>query len=168
MTKLTTHLVLTGACLVLAACAARGPAFTDAPPPGTKALVYIYRAPGIVASAQPAGFDVTDKVVATLSPGGYTYFHIAPGHHEIKQYWPVSLISITSPGLWQSISLPLDAKAGETHYLRFDTGMGGTSPYGGQNIQWQLAEVPVETARHEIAQEKFQPQDRNMPAEFKP
>lgn len=167
MFRVESLLTLAGACL-LAGCAAHGPAFTDAPPPGAKALVYIYRAPSIVGSAQAAGFDVNEKRVATLDPGGYTFFHAVPAHYEVKQFWPVSVVSITSPGLWQSISLPLDVKAGEIHYLRFATGMGGPSPYGGSTIQWRLSEVPVEIARKEIVQEKFQPQDKNMPSEFKP
>ena len=56
-----TLLMALAATLLLAGCAAKGPAFTDAPPPGTKALVYIYRPYNQWMSTQDAGFDANEK-----------------------------------------------------------------------------------------------------------
>ncbi len=168
MFRIKSLLALAGACL-LAGCAAHGSEFTDAPPPGDKALVYIYRSPTFALGGAAAGFDVDEKRVGTLDPGGYTYFHVATGHYEIKQFWAPSLVSLTTPGLWKSIKQPLDVNAGETRYFRFGTDWGGSAKYaGGITLQWNFIEVRAETARQEIAQEKFQPQDKNMPVEFKP
>src|SRR5215467_10408776 len=87
----------------LAGCAARGPAFTEAPPPGTKALVYIYRPYNQWVSTQDAGFDANGKRVGFLDPGGYTYFHAPAGHYDIRQFWPLGLWTIQAPGLWRDL-----------------------------------------------------------------
>jgi hypothetical protein len=153
---------LATACL-LSGCAT-GPVFTEAPPPEGKALVYIYRAPTIGASGQTTGFDVDEKRITTLDPGGYTYFYAAPGHYEIKQFWPIGLMTITTPALWQSIRLPMDLKAGETHYFRFGTAIDAMPI----TVRWRFDEVPSDVARQEIGKEKLQPLDKNIPSEFKP
>jgi hypothetical protein len=164
--------LLTALALLLAGCAAKGPAFTDAPPPGAKALVYIYRPYNEWMSTQDAGFDANEKRIGFLDPGGYTYFHAAPGYYEIKQFWPLGIWTVQVPELWKDLKVPVELKAGETHYLRLRVqgAYDGVSPMGGlqAHVQWVLSEVPPETGRYEIAQQKFEPQNKAMPAEFRP
>jgi hypothetical protein len=163
---------LAAACLVLAGCAAKGPAFTNAPPPGSKALVYIYRPYNDWMSTQDAGFDANDKRIGFLDPGGYTFFHAAPGHYEIKQFWPLGIWTMQVPQLWKDLKIPVDLKAGETRYLRLGVqgGYTGASPTGGltAHIEWALSEVPPAIARQEITQQNFEPQNKAMPAEYRP
>ena len=154
---------------LLAGCAAKGPAFTEAPSAGAKALVYLYRPYNKAISTQDAGFDVDEKRIGFLNPGGYTFFHAAPGQYAFKQFWPFGLWTIQAPEMWQSIKLPVELKAGETRYFRFSTNMGPARTYDSiGTIEWQFAEVPADAARQEIAQQKFEPQAKTMPAEFRP
>jgi hypothetical protein len=159
------------ATILLASCAAQGPAFTDAPPPSTKALVYIYRQPGFVLAAQPAGFKLDEKPVATLDSGGYSFFHVATGHYELKQFWPASESFanplLWSPGLQKDIKIPLDVKAGETRYFRLGADLREGAP-NSVNVRWYFNEVSSDVARREIVQEKFQAQGKDMPAELRP
>jgi len=107
------------AALLAAGCAATGPAFTGAPPPGDKALVYIYRPYSKWVSAlQDAGFDVNGAKIGILDSGGYTYFHAPPGHYDIRQFWPTGLWTLQEPALWKDMHLAADFKSGETHYIR--------------------------------------------------
>lgn len=162
---------LAAVCLILAGCAARGPAFSDAPPPGAKALVYIYRPYNDWMSTQDAGFDANGKRVGFLDPGGYTFFHAPPGHYEIKQFWPLGIWTAQVPELWKDLQVPVDLRAGETHYLRLrvEGGYDGITPLGLQaHVRWALSEVSPEIGRSEIAQQNFEPQNKAMPAEFKP
>lgn len=158
----------------LAGCAARGPAFTEAPPPGTKALVYIYRPYNQWISTQDAGFDANGKRVGFLDPGGYTYFHAPAGHYDIRQFWPLGLWTIQAPGLWKDLHVSADLNGGETHYFRLRVQQVSTgecsAPSAGMSwcIGWDLAEVPPEVGRREIAEQKFEPQNKAMPAEYKP
>lgn len=154
---------------LLAGCAAQGPAFTEAPPAGAKALVYLYRPYHNAVSTQEAGFDVDEKRIGFLNPGGYTFFHAAPGHHEFKQFWPFGLWTIQAPEMWESIKLPVELKAGETRYFRLGINMGPARTYNSMGtIEWRFAEVPADIARQEIAPQKFQPQAKAMPDEFRP
>ena len=155
---------------LLAGCMAKGPVFTEAPPPGDRrALIYIYRTPSHVLSAHAAGFDANGKRIATLNSGGYTFFYAPPGHYEIKQYWPTNLFTVMDPTFWDSLRIPLEVAAGETRYVRMDSGLGGQVTYsGGMTMHWELAEVSEATGRQQIAQEKFQPPAKDMPSEFRP
>jgi hypothetical protein len=157
---------------LLAGCTAQGPAFTEAPPPGTKALVYLYRPYNKWMSTQDAGFDANGKRVGFLDPGGYTFFHAAPGHYDIKQFWPVGVWSLQAPTLLsKDLDLPVDLKAGETRYFRLsidgNIGVGGYNTFNMQ-VHWVLTEVPGVIARREITEQKFEPQNKAMPAEFRP
>jgi hypothetical protein len=161
--------------LVLAGCAAKGPAFTDAPPPGSKALVYIYRPYNLWMSTQDAGFDANGKRVGFLDAGGYTFFHAAPGHYELKQFWPVGIWTLQVPQMWKDLHLATDLSAGETRYFRLQVGPVPESHCPDHPgfielacIEWQWAEVPAQIARAEIAQQNFEPQNKAMPAEFMP
>lgn len=167
---------LAAVCLILAGCTARGPAFSDAPPPGAKALVYIYRPYNDWLSTQDAGFDANGKRIGFLDPGGYTFFHAAPGHYEIRQFWPLGLWTVQDPDLWKDLHVAADLNAGETHYFRLQVGQvplaecPNHAPPAGLAwcVAWGLGEVPPAIARREIAEQKFQPQNKAMPAEYKP
>jgi len=99
-------------------CAAHGPAFTDAPPPGGKALVYIYRPYDKWIGVQDAGFDANGKRIGFLDPGGYTYFHAPPGHYDIRQFWPIGVWTIQEPALWNGLHVTADLNAGQVRYIR--------------------------------------------------
>jgi hypothetical protein len=63
----------------------------------------------------------------------------------------------------------VELKAGETRYFRFSVNMGPARTYNSTGtIEWQFAEVPADIARQEIAQQKFEPQAKAMPVEFRP
>ena len=160
------------ACLILAGCAATGPAFSDAPPPGAKALVYIYRPYNQWMSTQDAGFDANGKRVGFLDPGGYTFFHAAPGHYEVRQFWPLGIWTVQMPAMWDSLKIPIDLKAGEIHYVRLAIRASPAQAVPpaiiSTRLEWELSEVPPSVARREIAEQKFEPQNKAMPAEFKP
>ena len=122
-------------------------------------------------SGQPAGFTLDDKPVVTLDAGGYSFLHVAPGRYELKQFWPAGQ-SFNNPFLWnpdlsEDTKLPLNVTAGETRYFRMVAYILGSGP-NRVDIRWRFTEVPDSIGRQEIVQEKFQPQDKNMPAEFRP
>jgi hypothetical protein len=156
------EILLLAAPCFFAGCAATGPAFTDAPPPGTKSLVYIYRMPdGEMITAQGSRFDVDGKRVAALDSGGYTFFYASPGHYEIKQIWPFGPVGMPSGGSSQNVRLPMDLKAGEIHYFRL--GKEFDNQQSMNKIRWAFYEVPGEIARPELVKENFQPPDKNSP-----
>ena len=170
-------LLATASVLLLGGCAAKGPAFIDAPPPGTKALVYIYRPYNDWMSTQDAGFDANGKRIGFLDPGGYTFFHAAPGHYDIKQFWPVGIWTLQVPALWKDLHVAADLNAGETRYFRLRVGLVSPSQCAGRSppagaiswcLEWQLAEVPAQIGHTEIVEQKFEPQNKSMPPEFRP
>ena len=69
--------------------------------------------------------------------------------------------------MWEDIKIPLNVKAGETRYFRMGAYTRGGPP-SSVNIRWYFDEVASDTARREIVQQKFQAQDKNLPAELKP
>jgi hypothetical protein len=187
---------------LLAGCAAQGPAFSDAPPPGGKALVYIYRPYSQWVSAlQDAGFEANGKRIGFLDTGGYTFFHAPPGHYDIRQFWPVGLWTLQEPALWKDLHVSTDVAAGQTRYFRlqvreaapancsgpassttepaesryftvssstYDANTGASYPIGNWCVGLNLAEVPASVARSEISAQKFQAQNKAMPAEYRP
>ena len=196
-------LPLLAAALLTAGCAATGPAFTDAPPPGQKALVYLYRPYNQWVSAQDAGFDANGKRVGFLDPGGYTFFHAAPGHYDIRLFWPLGWWTVQAPALWEDMHVATDLQAGETRYFRleilevalalcsgpsssvteldgsesryfevgssvYDPNTGSAFPAGNWCVRLNLSEVGPAIARGEIQAQKFQAQNKAMPADYRP
>ncbi|HWA92493.1 MAG TPA: DUF2846 domain-containing protein [Rhizomicrobium sp.] len=136
----------------LAGCAS-GPVFTEAAPPGSdKALVYIYREADFVAAASGAAFYVDEQKVADLMAGGYTFVYLAPGHYEVEQRW--SLFNYAPQG-GDSVSTQLDVRAGDVRYVRFRSGTTGAACYNCMGFGWQIAQVPPQVGRAEIAKEKL-------------
>lgn len=113
---------------LLAGCAAQGPAFTEAPAPGEKALIYIYRPYNQWVSVQDAGFDANGKRIGFLDPGGYTFFHAPPGHYDIRQFWPLGIWTLQEPALWKDLHVAADVLPGETRYFRLQVREAGPSP----------------------------------------
>ena len=72
--------------------------------------------------------------------------------------------------MWDSLKMPMDLAAGETRYIRLSIAGDMSVGYNTINthVQWILSEVPAVTARGEIAEQKFEAQNKAMPAEFKP
>jgi hypothetical protein len=139
--------------MLLAGCAA-GPAFVEAPEPQPgKAVVYIYREPNIAAAARNAAFYVDDTKIFDLMAGGYSYVYVTPGHYEIAQkwpYWPFDMGAIRD-----AVAIPLDGKAGDVRYVRFESGVGSANCYNCITIEWRLIEVGAGVGHTEIASEKF-------------
>jgi hypothetical protein len=152
---------------LLSGCMAKGPVFTEAAPPRDRALIYIYRTPNYAMSADAAGFSINGSRIGTIAAGGYTYVYAAPGHYDIKQFWSYGVLTMMTPKMWDDLSMALDVKAGETHYIRMGTDMDGGA-YTGATYHWRIAEVSPAQAQTEVEREKFEPQDKDLPAEFKP
>src|SRR5512139_1934292 len=75
--------------LLLGACTATGPKFTDAPTVDGKARVYIYRVhQGWAYKGATSSFYIDGKNAIDLQTGGYSYVYLSPGHHELSQKWP--------------------------------------------------------------------------------
>jgi hypothetical protein len=99
--------------LVLTACAAKGPPFQAIDLiPEAKALVYIYRAPRFAGSGVVYDVRIKDTEIITLRAGGYYPYFAEPGETE---FWArtEARASVTE-----------DLNAGETYYLKGDTGFG--------------------------------------------
>jgi len=153
------------AAFLLMGCMAHGTVFTEAGPPRERALIYIYRMPNYAMSADAAGFSINGSRIGTVAAGGYTYVYAAPGHYDIKQFWSYGVLTMMTPKMWDDLNIALDVKAGETHYVRMGTDMEGGAI---DTYHWRVSEVPAAQAQIEIGKEKFEPQDKDLPAEFKP
>jgi len=104
-----------------------------------KAVVYIYRPAGSGAGgvAIPFGVKAGDKVVTTLSQGGYCAYSTEPGQIEFTTFE----IGFGAPTSTSSITV--DAKAGQAYYLKGSHGKG----LGGRA---NLASVSPEVGASEI------------------
>ena len=76
--------------------------------PLKKALIYLYRPVGSVGFMYPVDVIANGKVVVTLAHGSYSPYMADPGEIEFKSKVTGAL----------SESLTLDAKAGQTYYLK--------------------------------------------------
>jgi hypothetical protein len=151
--------------LLLAGCSAKGPAFTEVPPSDDRALVYVYRNSSHAMSLDTAVFDFNGQRAFGLNSGGYSYVRLPPGHYEVKQGWGGGVMVLTTPELWSDLTIKLDVKAGETHYIRFAT---EAYPRSGAAASWEIGETSPERGRQEILAAKFQAQDKKIPDAFKP
>ncbi len=80
---------LMGVMIILVGCAgtfASGPKFTEAPPPpGQKALLYIYR--GNTPLMWTPTIKIDDRIFAQLGKMGYSYTYISPGVHRLGLHY---------------------------------------------------------------------------------
>ncbi|MET3135585.1 hypothetical protein AAKU55_005897 [Oxalobacteraceae bacterium GrIS 1.11] len=153
--------ILTSAGFALSGCSATGPVFKEAAPaPAGKALVYIYRPNSFVMGGRDAHFFVDGEELIHLSNSGYTQTYLPEGHHQIMERWNDNIMAaIVLGGSTKTVELPLDVKAGEVYYFRFNTGMGGYV-YNAIQLTWQLQQVSPEIGAIGISQTKYQPAKR--------
>ena len=113
LTGIKSWLCLTVAATLLAGCAS-GSAFvpvTQIAP--DKALIYVYREPGMRGAAITPDVSIGDQFKFPLTIGGYYPYFATPGNLTV---------SATSVG---TRSVTFDAKPGQTYYVK-----GGTVPMG--------------------------------------
>jgi len=156
--------------LFLGGCAATGPVFEDAPPPGTTdALVYIYRTNTGGHGARDAYFYVDNVNIGDLSKNGYTWFRIPAGEYTLKQKWPADTLWLSTP------EQKVKWSAGQTYYYRFRTSLerikskgqhlsdaivgtlAGTTVSADVETRQDFSEVDARTGRDEIQRARLQP-----------
>jgi len=99
--------------LLLSGCAALGPTYTAAPEaPKGKATIYVYRESGFVGGGVAYTVNANGIPVSTLPSGGYFVYYATPGEVEL------------SAKTEASTSVTVDAKAGETYYVKGTVGVG--------------------------------------------
>jgi hypothetical protein len=99
--------------MLLAGCATLGPKFEAAQAiPADKAVIYVYRESGIVGGGVAYMVRVNDADVSTLPAGGYFVYLATPGELEF------------SAKTEARTSVTLDAKAGQTYYIKGTIGVG--------------------------------------------
>lgn len=142
--------------MLLAACTATGPKFTDAPTADGKARVYIYRVhQGWAYKGADSSFYIDGKNAIDLQTGGYSYVYLSPGRHDISQKWPAYIDPFSA---MRTVSM--EVQAGETHYVRFSVtapSLLGTTSAADAN--WDLREASPAEAGKEISQMVFQSQN---------
>ena len=147
---------LAALCALLSGCSATGPIYTEAaPPPDQKALIYVYRMPGLAFGAKQAHFYLDGIKAFDLNTSGYSYLYVSAGDHILSQNWEYWPLDPPTDG----ISAPITVRAGETRYFRFSTSMGGGPlVYNAVSLtlRWQLKEYPEGFAKIEIKKENFQ------------
>lgn len=99
--------------MLLSGCATLGPKFEAAQDaPADKAVIYVYRESGFVGGGVAYMVRVNDADVSTLPAGGYFVYHATPGEVEF------------SAKTEARTSVTLDAKAGQTYYIKGTVGVG--------------------------------------------
>jgi hypothetical protein len=99
--------------LLLSGCATLGPKFEAAPEGSAdKAMIYVYREAGFIGGGVSYMVRVNDADVSTLPAGGYFLYLSTPGEVEI------------SAKTEAKTSVTLDAKAGQTYYIKGTIGVG--------------------------------------------
>ena len=112
-TRLGLMLAIAGASLLSAGCATLGPAYTpDSNAPRDKATVYVYRSPAMGGAAVSYTATVNGVDVSSLPSGGYFVYYAKPGENAF------------SAKTETTTSVTVDAKAGETYYVKGTIGMG--------------------------------------------
>ena len=99
--------------LAISGCATLGPSFAPeaAAPPG-KATIYVYRSPGFVGAALSPTVSANGVALLDLPAGGYFSYHALPGEVEL------------SAKTEAKTSVTVDAKAGQTYYVKGSIGVG--------------------------------------------
>jgi hypothetical protein len=142
------------ALLLLAACAAPGPAFEPVPAPARGyAVVYVYRPDRPPASEAPATFYINNVRFASLWSNGYTFLHLPARQLTLRQDWP--MIRDDS----KTIRLPLDLAPGVTYYLRLDHKRVLGPKERGMHMeeQWTLQQVEAPLALQELQSARLEP-----------
>jgi len=99
--------------LLVSGCATLGPKFEAAQgAPADKATVYVYREPGFVGGGVAYMVRVNDADISTLPAGGYFVYVATPGELEL------------SAKTEAKTSVTIDAKAGQTYYVKGTLGVG--------------------------------------------
>jgi hypothetical protein len=112
-TRLGLMLAMSGVSLLSAGCATLGSAYTpDNNTPKDKATVYVYRPSAMGGGAISYTVAVNGADVSSLPSGGYFVYYAKPGENEI------------SAKTEAKTSVTVDAKAGETYYVKGTIGMG--------------------------------------------
>lgn len=149
--------------LLLAACTATGPKFTDAPAVDGKARVYIYRVhQGWAYKGATSSFYIDGKNAIDLQTGGYSFIYLSPGRHEISQKWPAYVDPFSA-----TTKLSLEVQAGETRYVRFSVAAPSLlTTTSAADASWDLREVPSAEALKELSQMVFQSQNPKTGHDF--
>ena len=130
-------LVLSGRALL---GATSGPSFKQVEIPADKAVIYIYRHySGYSERAAPFNVEINGKVITTLVKDVYYAYFTEPGQIEFtgKFFGPMAPKA--------TCSITVDAKAGQTYYLK------GSVPKGGMmSLKPNLVLVSPEVGAKEI------------------
>jgi hypothetical protein len=139
-TRLGIILAITGATLFSAGCATLGPAYTpDSGAPKDKATVYVYRSSAMAGGAISYKVAVNGVDVSSLPSGGYFVSYVKAGENEI------------SAKTEAKTSVTIDAKAGQSYYVKGTLGMGVLVGHP------HLVEVSSDVGSKEIAKCKLVP-----------
>jgi len=131
--------------LLLAACAASGPRFSEiAPAAADSGRIYVYRNNTLVGAAYTAHVVVDNASPQKLKTGGFVYFDLAPGRHEVA----IRDDKRASLDTDQSATVVLVA-AGQAVFVKFANHPTDLSAGAGAN-SFDLTEVPVSTGLDEI------------------
>ena len=110
------NLTALAATALLSACASvpkGAPPFTpDTSGTADKATVYLYRSSGFAGSGLAPNIEANGVPLADLPAGGYFVYHAAPGEVEFFARTEAKT------------SVTIDAKAGETYYIKGTISMG--------------------------------------------
>jgi hypothetical protein len=100
--------------LALAGCASTPgrPFQPEAATPGDKALIYVYRDAGIMGGAVAYTVRINGVDVSKLPAAGYFPYRVAPGEVEVSAQTEAKS------------SVTIDAKAGQTYYVKGTIGVG--------------------------------------------
>jgi Protein of unknown function (DUF2846) len=106
-------LALGAVTVLLNGCATLGSTYTpDASAPKDKATVYVYRTSGFGGAAISYTVSVNGTEISSLPSGGYFVYYAAPGENEFTAKTEAKT------------SVTVDAKAGETYFVKGTIGMG--------------------------------------------
>jgi hypothetical protein len=146
--------------VALTGCTATGPIFQEAASaPEGKGLVYLYRPSSLVLGARSAKFFVSGQKIAELKTNGYTAVYLPEGRHVIQQRWadkeyPALMANIVGPT--KPVEVPIDVKAGDTHYIRLTTSPGPYT-YGAVTVAWGIEQVSPAFGSKEITETRYEP-----------
>jgi len=144
-------LLLPAVFLFMAGCAAVGPKYAEVVLENpSNAIVFIYRPSPpqniFLTNAYQYGFapDIYhgDRLLSGLNVNAYTYVEIEPGHTRFSAKDKV--FGVDAP----LVELKLDAKAGQSYYLRYEMRFSEETPA-------VLKIMPVELARQEIRKTRY-------------